>query len=203
MLQRTFVQAKPIKALSRWTVRTARMVSSMGKIVIITGASSGIGKELSLQYAKQGARLVLSARRMDKLREVKSLCDAAGAGVTLIVECDVSKDQDCKGLIATSIKEFGSIDTMILNAGIGQVHCYDTTYMYTTYLCITAARCYLVLFSGNHEPRFQLKAVHGHQLLWVCISYRGGVAPPAKNQWPHRRRFIPRWVDAISSSNLV
>jgi short-subunit dehydrogenase len=126
MLRIAFVNSSSLKiALLRPVARIARTASSTKnvKVVVITGASSGIGKELSLQYAKQGSRLVLSARRMDKLREVKSLCDAAGAAATHIVECDVSKNQDCKELVSSSIKEFGAIDTMILNAGIGQVQC--------------------------------------------------------------------------------
>ena len=86
-------------------------------VIVITGASSGIGKELALQLAAQGAWLVIAARNIQKLEEVKNKCKRFG-GRVLIVQTDVSEKEQCKNLIDKTIKEYGRIDTLINNAGI-------------------------------------------------------------------------------------
>jgi NADP-dependent 3-hydroxy acid dehydrogenase YdfG len=84
-------------------------------IVVITGASAGIGKALSEELHQRGARLVLSARRIDRLEELnRSL-----GGKHLCVQTDVSKREECEALIAKSITHFGRIDTLVCNAGFG------------------------------------------------------------------------------------
>ncbi len=90
-------------------------------VVVISGASSGIGEELALLYSQQGAKVVLSARRVDKLEGVASKCRAGGACAVEIVPCDVSKEIDCKSLISQTVQKCGGIDILILNAGVGQV----------------------------------------------------------------------------------
>ena len=82
----------------------------------------GIGEELSLLYGEQGAKLVLSARRVDKLRNVADKTKLAGANQVEVVSCDVSSRDDCKKLIDEAIARCGRIDVLILNAGVGQVN---------------------------------------------------------------------------------
>ncbi len=85
------------------------------KVVIITGASSGIGKALAEKYASEGWNLVLAARRIDRLRELKS--QLRGVDV-LPVKTDVTQEADCKYLIDSAIQKFGKINVLINNAGI-------------------------------------------------------------------------------------
>jgi dehydrogenase/reductase SDR family member 7B len=87
------------------------------KVVIITGASSGIGEACAYAFAKHGCRLVLAARSMEKLQIVKRHCEALKAQ-TVIVKCDVSSEHDCKQLIDEAIHHFGSLHVLINNAGI-------------------------------------------------------------------------------------
>lgn len=84
------------------------------KVVVITGASSGIGKALATTYAKSGAKLVLGARRLDRLESLASELDTE----TICVATDVTKEQDCKQLIDSALDHFGKIDVLINNAGI-------------------------------------------------------------------------------------
>lgn len=84
-------------------------------VVVITGASSGIGEELARQLHALGARLVLSARREDKLNEL----NAALGGRHQVIVADVSKLEDCQHLIDESIATMGRIDTLVCNAGYG------------------------------------------------------------------------------------
>lgn len=86
-------------------------------VVIITGASSGIGRELAFQLADQGAHLVLAARRADDLETTAEQCREKGARA-LVVPTDVVRDESCRALIEATVAEFGRIDTLINNAGI-------------------------------------------------------------------------------------
>lgn len=87
------------------------------KVVIITGASSGIGKALAEKYAHEGSKVVLAARSVDKLQEVADGI-AAGGGEALCVPCDVTRYGDCVELMALTVRRFGGIDVLINNAGI-------------------------------------------------------------------------------------
>jgi short-subunit dehydrogenase len=86
-------------------------------VVIITGASAGIGHHLALQLADQGARIVLAARTATRLEETAEQCRQRGAQV-LVVPTDVGKQLQCENLIEKTLKKYGSLDTLINNAGI-------------------------------------------------------------------------------------
>jgi short-subunit dehydrogenase len=86
-------------------------------VVVLTGASRGIGRELALQLAGQGARLALSARDAAALEEVAAECRKLG-GEAVAIPADVGEEPQCAALIARSVEAFGRIDTLINNAGI-------------------------------------------------------------------------------------
>lgn len=85
------------------------------KVVIITGASSGIGKALAGEFAGRGCKLVIAARRIDLLEKLK--VDLAPAEV-LPLQIDVSREAECRQLIGAAIERFGRIDILVNNAGI-------------------------------------------------------------------------------------
>lgn len=88
------------------------------KVVVITGASSGIGKALAIEFAGRGANLVVAARQYVALCELtESLIREYGIQA-VAVQCDVSVEDDCALLIKQSILTFGKIDVLINNAGI-------------------------------------------------------------------------------------
>jgi NADP-dependent 3-hydroxy acid dehydrogenase YdfG len=88
------------------------------RVVAITGASAGIGRATAERLAQEGAALVLSARRADQLATVAAGIQASG-GRALAVPGDVSRESDMRALVARSVEEFGGLDVMICNAGIG------------------------------------------------------------------------------------
>jgi short-subunit dehydrogenase len=88
------------------------------KVVIITGASSGIGRELALQLAKEGAWLSLAARDGERLRLVAKECHECRARV-MIIPTDVGQEEQCKRLIDDTVQEYGRLDVLINNAGSG------------------------------------------------------------------------------------
>jgi len=92
-----------------------------GKVVVITGASSGIGAELAKQLASYKPKLVLAARSVDKLETLKTECEKLGAQEVLLVNTDVSVKEDCKKLIEKTVEKFKGINVLFLNAGVGQM----------------------------------------------------------------------------------
>lgn len=89
-----------------------------GQVIIITGASAGIGEATARRLARAGARVVLSARRPDRLGELAREIDPSGAGV-LAVAGDVTSAADRENLVAAARAKFGRIDGLVNNAGYG------------------------------------------------------------------------------------
>jgi short-subunit dehydrogenase len=88
-----------------------------GKTVIITGASSGIGKALAYEFAAKGSKIVMGARNATNLKEIAEDIKKLGGEVAYL-KTDVTVEDDCKNLIDSAIRNFGQIDILINNAGI-------------------------------------------------------------------------------------
>lgn len=88
------------------------------KIVIITGASSGIGKSLAFEFAKRGANLVLAARHYVNLCEMAENIERRFGIKAIAVQCDVTIEEDCDLMIKQALATYGKIDVLINNAGI-------------------------------------------------------------------------------------
>jgi short-subunit dehydrogenase len=87
-----------------------------GNVVIVTGASEGIGRELCEALALRKARLVVAARNAERLDSLAAACRAAGAEV-VVVPGDLTSQAQCEALVEAAILQFGRIDTLVLNAG--------------------------------------------------------------------------------------
>ncbi|KAJ0578449.1 putative 11-beta-hydroxysteroid dehydrogenase [Helianthus annuus] len=89
-----------------------------GKVILITGASTGIGKQLAIEFAKEGACLALVARREKQLNLVAQYASSIGSPNVIVLPADVSKLEDCKGFVDQTIKHFGRLDYLVNNAAI-------------------------------------------------------------------------------------
>lgn len=87
------------------------------KVIIITGASSGIGEATALKLAQHGAKVVLTARREDKLESLRDKITSNG-GEALVVTGDVTKAEDFKKVVDQAIETFGTVNALINNAGL-------------------------------------------------------------------------------------
>ena len=93
------------------------MKTFAGKVVIVTGGSSGLGAAAALQFAREGASVVIAARRSDKSQEVVRQIEAAG-GAGFFIQTDVAKRTDIEALVAGTVAKFGRLDCAVNNAGI-------------------------------------------------------------------------------------
>jgi NAD(P)-dependent dehydrogenase (short-subunit alcohol dehydrogenase family) len=95
-----------------------------GKVVLLTGASRGIGREMAVRLAAAGARLVLMARGRGDLEDVATGCESAGAGVVL-APGDVSAEADCREAVRQALSVFGRLDALIANAGVSMLASFE------------------------------------------------------------------------------
>ena len=92
-----------------------------GKTAIVTGSNSGIGKTTAEIFAREGANVVLAARRIELLKEVEEGIKAAG-GSAVSVRADLRKREDCDRVVEAAVEAFGNIDILVNNAGIADKH---------------------------------------------------------------------------------
>jgi NAD(P)-dependent dehydrogenase (short-subunit alcohol dehydrogenase family) len=150
------------------------MASFAGKVVAITGASSGIGRACASELARRGAAVVLGARRRERLDEAAAEIERAG-GRAAAVTVDVTREADLDALVAEAKTRFGRLDVMICNAGFGYYgtieqtppemmrQMLDVNYMGTFF----GARAALPLFRAQQS---------GHLIFVSSIVARRGIA---------------------------
>ena len=92
------------------------MFNLKGRVAVVTGASSGLGKQISMALAKQGADLVILARRIERLEEFKIELEKEGVKV-LPVKCDVTSTEDIDNACKAAVKKFGKVDILVNCAG--------------------------------------------------------------------------------------
>jgi len=94
------------------------------KVVIITGASSGIGEATAREFAGAGSKVVLAARSVERLSRIAGEINSSG-GKAIYIRTDVTSESDCKALIEMTVAEFSGIDILVNNAGISMRAAFD------------------------------------------------------------------------------
>ena len=165
------------------------------KVIIITGASSGIGRALAKEFAAQGAKLSLGARRTELLEQLQHELPYSEI---LITKTDVSDENDCRLLIEGTVKRFGQIDVLINNAGISMRALFeelDTKVIrqlmdvnfYGTVYCSKYALPYLLKTKGS---------------LVGVISIAGYVGLPGRTGYSASKFAIRGFLDTVRIENL-
>ncbi|UZT99992.1 SDR family oxidoreductase [Chryseobacterium fluminis] len=100
------------------------MENIKGKVVAITGASSGMGKAIAIELAKNGAKIALGARRTIELQHIAAQIKSKG-GEAIFVQTDVKNKADLIRLVNTAVERYGKLDVIVNNAGVSQLSRFD------------------------------------------------------------------------------
>ncbi|KAF4361577.1 hypothetical protein F8388_007593 [Cannabis sativa] len=126
-----------------------------GKVVLITGASSGIGENLAYEYARRGANLALAARRENRLKRVADEAIRLGSPDAIVIRADVKEIEDCKALVEDTVNHFGQLDYLVNNAGVVQLSLFeDSTDQFSTIRSIMASKAAQLSFFETLKAEF-------------------------------------------------
>ena len=164
-----------------------------GKVVIVTGASSGIGKALSFALANERARLVLAARDASALETVAAVCREKGADV-LVVPTNVTSEEACRILVEKTVERFKTLDALVNNAGVGMLARFDEVTDLSTYEQVMR-----VNYLGAVYPTFHalphLKASRG-QIVTVA-SLAGLTGVPTRTAYSASKHAVFGFFDSL------
>ena len=137
-----------------------------GRVILITGASSGVGAALAVKLAKMGARVVVNySRSAEAAQSVVSQVEAMGGQATA-VQADVSEEADCKKLVAATLERFGQLDVLVNNAGTTTFVPHDQLDALTEKIWLRTLRVNLVgAFMMSREAAPHIEAAGGGEII--------------------------------------
>lgn len=141
-----------------------------GRVVFITGASSGIGRALALEFAKEGALVAVAARRRDRLDALAAEIQASLGSPALPLECDVTRCGDVGRALALVLERFGRLDVAVANAGFGvagdmeslDIEDYRRQFETNVFGVIATAKAALPHLSGSRGRLVLMGSVAGY-----------------------------------------
>ena len=164
-----------------------------GKTIVVTGASSGIGKALCLALAPQRPRLVLAARDAASLEGVAARCREAGAE-TRVVPTDVTSRDECRRLVERTVEEFGGLDVLVNNAGVGMLARFDEIEDLSVY-----ERLMDVNYLGSVYPTYyalpHLKKSRGQIVVMSSLAGLNGV--PTRTGYAASKHAVFGFFDSL------
>ncbi|KAJ4973994.1 hypothetical protein NE237_007168 [Protea cynaroides] len=182
------------------------------KVVLITGASSGIGEHLAYEYAKKGAYLALIARRAETLREVADKAAHLGSPDVLVIPADVSKVDQCKQFIDDVVNHFGKLDHLVCNAGISVLCAFEEATNVTNFRQLMDINfwgsIYPTYFALSHLKKSRGKIVVNASVAGWMISLKGAIYGASKAALIHfydnlRVELAPKVSITIISPGFV
>lgn len=165
-----------------------------GKVVWITGASSGIGEALALGLAAQGAQLVLSARNLDALQVVEKKCDAAADRNHLVLPFDVTEEASLPQIVEQAQSLAGRIDMLINNAGISQrSSCLETEM--STYRTLFDVDVFAPIALTKAVLPGMVQQGSGH--IVVMASVAGKIGVPFRTGYSAAKHSVMGFFDSL------
>ncbi|MCY7351441.1 MAG: SDR family oxidoreductase [Cytophagaceae bacterium] len=167
------------------------------KTVWITGASSGIGEALAYEFARQGAKLVLSARRAGELQRVKTATGLPDANV-LVLPLDMTDGASLPTAVETVLRTFGAIDIVVQNAGISQRSLIHETSLDVDRQIMEVNYFGVVALTKAVLPTMRERK-QGHFV--VISSVTGYVATPLRSAYAASKHAVRGFFDALRAEN--
>jgi short-subunit dehydrogenase len=164
-----------------------------GKSIVLTGASSGIGRALALALAPQRPRLVLAARDSERLADVADDCRALGAEA-MVVPTDVSDPAAAAFLVETTVSRFGGIDALVSNAGISMIARFDAITDLTVFESLMRVN-YLGCVYLTHYALPHLKASRGQIVVMASLAGLTGV--PTRTGYAASKHAVVGFFDSL------
>ena len=167
------------------------------KVIIITGASSGIGEACAFEFAANGAKVVLAARNAEKLKSIETKIVEKG-GVARAVVADVRKVEDCQNLISKTVEEFGKIDILINNAGISMRAKFEDVE-----IAVIKELMDTNFFSTVYCTKFALPYILKQKGSVIGISSIAGFAPmPGRTGYCASKSAMNGFLNALRLENI-
>jgi short-subunit dehydrogenase len=163
------------------------------KVVLITGASDGIGAEIARQLAKEKARLVLAARTRETLERVGAECRELGAQA-LVVPTDVTVDDDSRRLVERAVEAFGRVDILVANAGVSMHARFTQIEDFSTFERLFRINAMGTIWCVRHAY-LHLKASHG--LIVGVSSMAGRTGVPERTTYCTSKFAQTGFLDAL------
>lgn len=173
------------------------MSSFTNKVIIVTGASSGIGKALAIEAAKQGANVVLAARRLENIETLSSELSKQYQKC-IAVKTDVELKEDCEFLVKKTVQEFGKIDVLVNNAGISMRALFNDMD-----ISVFEKLMNTNLMGTVYSTKFALPYILKEKGSVVGISSIAGVAPlPARTAYSASKFAMFGFLTTLRLENI-
>ncbi|CAG2140300.1 SDR family oxidoreductase [Cupriavidus numazuensis] len=171
------------------------MAPFTGKVVLITGASDGIGAELALLLAQQGARLALAARRLDMLHALASRIQSMRPHAEVAVwRTDVSNEAACTRLVADVVAYYGGLDALVNNAGVSAHGYFEQVSDYGYYETVMRVN----YFGAMWCTRAALPHLRARRGLMVAVSSLAGkVGVPGRTAYSASKFALAGFCEAL------
>lgn len=167
-----------------------------GMRICLTGATSGIGKEIAIQYAKRGYRLMLSGRKLASLIEVQNFCINLGSPQVEILVTDVCIQKDCENLIETSVKLLGGIDILVLCAGVAAYQLFNDISDINIFQKVLQTNFFGYLYCTFYAIKY-LKETKGQILVISSIS--GEIGLPYRSAYCTSKFAVTGFFESLRS----
>jgi short-subunit dehydrogenase len=170
------------------------MQNLKNKVVLVTGASSGFGEDAALLFAKEGCKVVLAARRIDRLQNLAAKIQDAG-GEAIAIPVDIINSADVDGMVKSTLDIYGQIDILFNNAGIGRVDWFENHSTVRDIDMLVQVNLTALMYVTRVVLPYMLKRREGHIINMVSVA--GLIASPLLTSYSASKHGARAFTDAL------
>ncbi|MBI5964440.1 MAG: SDR family oxidoreductase [Chloroflexi bacterium] len=164
------------------------------KVILITGASSGFGEDAALLFAKEGCKVVLAARRIDRLQALAAKIQDAG-GEAIAIPVDIINPADVDNMVKSTLDLYGQIDILFNNAGIGRVDWFENHSSVRDIDMLVQVNLTALMHVTRVVLPYMLKRREGHIINMISVA--GLIASPLITSYSASKHGVRGFTDAL------